>query len=689
MRMTRPKQLETTYVFNKLNDQVTLISPDTGTTTYEFDDGGNRTAQVDANGVRTQYVYDELNRLTERNYPQEPGKDVAYYYDVYGATVATCPTTSYPKGRMTAFTDHSGETTLCYDHRGNVTAKLQKVSAKTLTTTWTYTLANRVSSITYESGKTITFERDTVGRINEVTVAGATVVGGGGANLITDVRYEPFGPVRQITYGDTKTQSRTYDQNYWVKQIDSSRSTGLDAFYAHDEVGNIVALSATTIPSGSGLQTDRAIDYDDLNRLTQVRDRNNALIEGFTYDATGNRLSKNVPNVIADSEGTYSYTGNKLTYVSREQKAVPINGETRSYDSAGNLVNKSYPEGFFGCCSQSYIYDDRNRLTEVYVPGAGVRTLELDYNGRGERVEVNEDYGKPTYFVYDESGRLLGEYNNDGVAISEVIWLDNFPVGTIRGTDVYPIESDQLGTPRIVANGDTAIWKWDLFGPVFGDGQADEDPDSDLQVFRFDLRFPGQQYDRISKLHYNYFRDYEAGTGRYIESDPIGLRGGLATFGYVSSRPLRWKDPDGLAPLNCNNAGGTSGQLQCDGNGNYEIVNCNRGCTRHCTQRHESVHLTDWKARFGSNSCAGFKKGDIPPKLSLGPWPSEHSEFVNESECRASQESIDCAIPLIDDEKCEGAGCQCVSPSCSSEAQKYKERHERFRRARSCVAWGV
>lgn len=47
-------------------------------------------------------------------------------------------------------------------------------------------------------------------------------------------------------------------------------------------------------------------------------------------------------------------------------------------------------------------------------------------------------------------------------------------------------------------------------------------------------------------LSYNYFRDYEPGTGRYVESDPIGLNGGLATYAYVANRPLTFKDPLGL-----------------------------------------------------------------------------------------------------------------------------------------------
>lgn len=56
------------------------------------------------------------------------------------------------------------------------------------------------------------------------------------------------------------------------------------------------------------------------------------------------------------------------------------------------------------------------------------------------------------------------------------------------------------------------------------------------------LRFPGQLYDSHIQLSYNYYRDYALNLGRYVQSDPIGLKGGLNTFAYVGSNPLGYTD---------------------------------------------------------------------------------------------------------------------------------------------------
>ncbi|HEU5136435.1 MAG TPA: RHS repeat-associated core domain-containing protein, partial [Steroidobacteraceae bacterium] len=86
-------------------------------------------------------------------------------------------------------------------------------------------------------------------------------------------------------------------------------------------------------------------------------------------------------------------------------------------------------------------------------------------------------------------------------------------------------------------------WRWD--SDPFGTTAPNENP-SGLGIFAYNLRFPGQQYDAVVGLHYNYFRDYDPAVGRYVQSDPIGLSAGVNTFAYVQGNPLSSVDTFGL-----------------------------------------------------------------------------------------------------------------------------------------------
>jgi RHS repeat-associated protein len=159
------------------------------------------------------------------------------------------------------------------------------------------------------------------------------------------------------------------------------------------------------------------------------------------------------------------------------------------------------------------------------------------------------------YYAYDESGHLLGEYLANGARVQEYVWLDDTLVAVLSshdGSTYQYVETDHLGTPRAVIKPSTneIVWRWNLTPTAFGEHAPVQDPDADSTDYVLNLRYPGQWYDAESGNHYNYFRDYDPNTGRYIESDPIGLLGGGLTYAYVRSRPLRKYDPLGLVDLN-------------------------------------------------------------------------------------------------------------------------------------------
>lgn len=86
-------------------------------------------------------------------------------------------------------------------------------------------------------------------------------------------------------------------------------------------------------------------------------------------------------------------------------------------------------------------------------------------------------------------------------------------------------------------------------GEPFGTDPANEDPSHSGRKFSLNLRYAGQYFDQESGLFHNGHRDYSPQLGRYIESDPIGLAGGINTYTYVGGNPVGRTDETGLCPF--------------------------------------------------------------------------------------------------------------------------------------------
>lgn len=131
---------------------------------------------------------------------------------------------------------------------------------------------------------------------------------------------------------------------------------------------------------------------------------------------------------------------------------------------------------------------------------------------------------------------------------------------------IYYVHNDHLGTPKVMTD-EFGEKVWSAVHDPFGLATVDAASTVELNV-----RFPGQYYDAESGLHYNYFRYYDPATGRYMTSDPIGLGGGLNTFGYVGGNPVMDYDIFGLCSywgMNCIDPNPESlGDAISDPNGN-------------------------------------------------------------------------------------------------------------------------
>ena len=528
-QVTDPKGLNTVYTYNGFGDLITLASPDTGTTSSTLQDAGLLATATDARGVQLTYGYDALNRVTSVTGPTT-AQNFTYAYDSLPADCDSSATSieKFSVGHLSQITDESGSTRFCYDRFGRVVRKVQSVTGgSTLPTVSVYDHAGHVVSMTYPSGAIVSYLRNANGQITRIdakpTATAAQVT------LVSDAQYLPFGPRGNLTFGNGRVFYTSYDLNYGIDKVnDNASSNPISEDYTLDPVGNVTGLSEKTSATTS---VDRTYTYDGLDRLTAEKN-GTSTVEGFAYNGTGDRTSKTVAST---SNYSYGSTSHWLTNIAGVG--------TRTYDNAGDTLTLG--------TNWVNTFDDHRRLRTITLGGTLQRTYY--YNALGQRVYrvANAAPASTLQFVYDQAGHLLGEYNSAGTRIAEYVWLDNTLVGVLKtaeGSTYQYVETDALGTPRAVINpvNNTIIWRWDLNPTTFGDHLINNDPDGNGTAYGFNLRYAGQYWEGLGYVYYNGFRDYDASTGRYLESDPIGLNGGNSTYGYVSGNPLNRYDPYGL-----------------------------------------------------------------------------------------------------------------------------------------------
>ena len=492
-----PRALSTSYTNDGFGDVTKLVSPDTRTSYSTYYTGGNLRTTTDARGAVGTYTYDALNRVTQIAYTDQT---IQFTYDAG----------TNGKGRLTGASDANHSMSWGYDSLGRVNSKSQTVASVTESVGYTYTNGDLTSIVT-PSGQTLTYSY-TNHRITSIKVNDTTILSG--------ATYDPFGPATGWTWGNASTSSRSFDEDGNPEQIVTA---GVTNGYTIDSAFRITGISDSGLSSNTW-----TFGYDLLDRVNTGT--TSATTRGYTYDANNNILT--TTGTTASTE-TISTTNNQLSATSGGIV------RTYAYDNAGNTTS------FTG---ETFTFNQRGRMSSA-VSSAG--TTNYVYNALGQLIEKSGN-GGTTLLMYDESGHLLGEYTSTGALVQETVWMGNTPVATLLPSGstvaVYYIHTDHLGTPRkITRTSDNGLmWRWDP--DTFGSVAPNNNP-SGLGAFTYNLRFPGQYSLSESGLYYNYHRTYDPQMGRYIEADPIGLRGGINPYAYVGGNPVSEVDSMGLFTL--------------------------------------------------------------------------------------------------------------------------------------------
>ena len=485
-------------------------------------------------------TYDNAGRMLTKTFPAATAENVTYTYDN-----VTAPNKG--KGRLTGITDQTGSTALVYDARGNVVTETRTIATKAHVVSYVYDLADKITQITYPSGRIVIYSRDTTGRITGVTTkqnaAAATVT------LVSGVIYQPMSNlVQSMTYGNGLNDWNTHTLDYEldVLGVYNGATTVLNRSHTRTD-----ALNLTNIFDNVTAANNTTLAYPPANRLQNANGPWGA--KTFYYDGVGNRTQE-ITTPISGTATTdvfgYSASNNRVVNVVRAGTTI----RTLTYDNGGNLLTDSGAGG-----SKAYTYNKRNRLSVATV---GALTYTYAYNALEQLASrVQSSPAATTHFIHDRMGNVIAETAGGGATgatgtTREYIYLYEAKIAPTMGSRTvvdrplavvsavnttpvtYWVSVDHLNRPikmttAAKASVCDAIWQpWGGVHSVTG-------------TATLNTRFPGQWFQTETGLHYNWHRSYDPTIGRYTQPDPLGFVDGPSVYGYAKSSPQSFVDRDG------------------------------------------------------------------------------------------------------------------------------------------------
>jgi len=545
---------------------LTAYNPEAGTITYTYDQDtncpppnsftGQLASKTDARGMRTCMQYDNLNRLTQKNYPNSSTPTVTFSYDSTNC-LDLSPVPCYNLNRRTSMTDGSGQTNWAYDAVGNLLEEKRTIGTITKKIVYTYNLDGSVATIQYPSGHTVTYQP------GDAQQPVSVVDGTSSISYATLARYAPPGELASLTNGGSFYFTSIFNnrlQPCWVYATTgtalpwnstntlfctTSATTGsvLDLKYNFNwgtgDNGNVLGVTNNRDNTRSQL-----FEYDSLNRLqyaattsTYSTGPTNCWDEQYGIDAVGNLTS-----IIPPPQNT-GYNG----CVQESGLSISVSGSNQiagfCYDADGNLLAQSPPP----CPSPTYTYNSENQMTST----AGVT---YTYDGDGKRVMKSSG----TLYWYGAGGDTLAETDAGGNPTNEYIYFGGKRIARRdSSSNVFYDFADSLGTAReIVQAGSTSPCYDADFYPFGGERIAKDSQGHPIDSCDSHYKFTGKERDTESGLD-NFGARYDSSQlGRFMTPDwsakPQGVPyavlndpQSLNLYAYLRNNPLSRTDPSG------------------------------------------------------------------------------------------------------------------------------------------------
>jgi RHS repeat-associated protein len=493
-----------------------VTTPETGTTTYTYNDFDAVSTRRDARGVVTTYTYGPLNLLTGVSYNNVTG------------VAPTAPVsidyrnTSPGKGRMKTMTDETGNESYAYDNFGRLQSSIRMIDNIRYEKRYEYNEISQMTLMTYPSGKRVKVGRDDRGRLSAVKMVDAS-----DALLdtyLSGINYRVDGQVSGQNLGDGTTESFEYSDD-WLQltrqKVMKGGSTLLDLSYGYGALagrmgngskagnsGQLVSVTGTI----NGQNRNQEFTYDNVGRLVTATGWG-AWARRFAYDRYGNRTG--VWDAVSGGnplQNTLIAQANGMT----TNRIASVNGTTFNYDASGNVT---------GDGATAYTRDAENRIVCVGEPCSE----SYGYDAGNHRVKKVVG-GVVTHYIW-EGNQVIAEYERGG--------------GNTQATGKRYYHQDRLST-RIITDGDGNV-----------KGTTDHLP------FGEEIGFTGESekhkfttYERDGALDYAVNRHYDPQRGRFAQADPLGMGAAslenpqsLNLYSYVQNDPVNFADPSGLLTI--------------------------------------------------------------------------------------------------------------------------------------------